>query len=251
MTPAPPPPLAVRLLTHFAGHNEPLVGDLLEEFEHRQSRAWLWRQVVAAGWTYHGQRSSSEQSLDLGLGSTPRSVPLPRTVNLSGIPNAGVGGLGVVALIVLTLLVQASALWVLLPGLVFGVLLGIVMVMRRRIHGLSGPAGPAHSSVLDGVSSIAHREPPNVLMNMSAVEVTGVGGLGLVAFSVYVALVIPELRGLMTVAAIGGALAGLWLVTRRRTRGLSNPNDPAPDSLFHGELGHGGTKDTCNLRFQI
>ena len=41
-----PPHLAVLLLELFAG-NEPLAGDLEEEYRAGRSRTWYWRQVAA------------------------------------------------------------------------------------------------------------------------------------------------------------------------------------------------------------
>jgi hypothetical protein len=45
-----PPSLATWLLKHFVpgGKNEPLEGDLLEDFRRRDSVAWYWRQVFMA-----------------------------------------------------------------------------------------------------------------------------------------------------------------------------------------------------------
>jgi hypothetical protein len=50
MKPASPPAFATWLLEHMVlgGQNEALTGDLLEEFQHRQSDAWYWRQVLGA-----------------------------------------------------------------------------------------------------------------------------------------------------------------------------------------------------------
>ena len=47
MTPQRAPWLAVAVLRHLLGDNEPLLGDLVEDYPHR-SRSWLWRQVVFA-----------------------------------------------------------------------------------------------------------------------------------------------------------------------------------------------------------
>ena len=44
-----PPRLAVLLLELFVG-NEPLAGDLEEEYRAGRSRAWYWRQVAASVW---------------------------------------------------------------------------------------------------------------------------------------------------------------------------------------------------------
>lgn len=50
MTPSRPPDLATWVLEHLmlGGKNEPLAGDLIEEFQRRQSVVWYWRQVGAA-----------------------------------------------------------------------------------------------------------------------------------------------------------------------------------------------------------
>lgn len=50
MRQARPPDLATWMLEHLmlGGKNEPLAGDLIEEFQRRQSAGWYWRQVAAA-----------------------------------------------------------------------------------------------------------------------------------------------------------------------------------------------------------
>jgi hypothetical protein len=49
-TPSKPPVIAAWLLEHLlpGNKNDPLVGDLLEAFKHRRSKAWFWRQVLIA-----------------------------------------------------------------------------------------------------------------------------------------------------------------------------------------------------------
>lgn len=50
MSASKPPTLATWMLEHLTpgGENEALAGDLLEEFQHRHSAAWYWRQVLGA-----------------------------------------------------------------------------------------------------------------------------------------------------------------------------------------------------------
>ncbi|HEX5413420.1 MAG TPA: hypothetical protein VFZ27_16325 [Terriglobia bacterium] len=50
MTPSKPPALASWMLRHLllSNRTEALEGDLLEEFQQRQSVAWYWRQVIGA-----------------------------------------------------------------------------------------------------------------------------------------------------------------------------------------------------------
>jgi hypothetical protein len=44
----PPSTVALAFFDCFVADNEPLKGDLIEEFEARQSQWWLWRQVIGA-----------------------------------------------------------------------------------------------------------------------------------------------------------------------------------------------------------
>lgn len=48
MTTRQTPRLALRLLRRYVPDNEPLAGDILEEFADGRSHLWLWWQVVAA-----------------------------------------------------------------------------------------------------------------------------------------------------------------------------------------------------------
>lgn len=65
----------------------------------------------------------------------------PARINISGIPVAGVGGLGLVAIAVLITMVMPAAWWLMVAGLVGGVVIGAALVAAR--HGLStrGPSG--------------------------------------------------------------------------------------------------------------
>ena len=46
--PIKPPRLALALLQRFVPDDEPLSGDLVEEFQLRRSRTWFWWQVLTA-----------------------------------------------------------------------------------------------------------------------------------------------------------------------------------------------------------
>jgi hypothetical protein len=63
------------------------------------------------------------------------------TINISGISVSGVGGLGLVAMAVLTTFVLPQAWWLVLFGAVGGVLLGVALVLVGRHHTPSGPSG--------------------------------------------------------------------------------------------------------------
>lgn len=138
-----PPTLAVWLLNRFVDENEPLVGDLVEEFDARQSRLWFWRQVLFAILLQVRNRDREVRPLRLIDGRpTIRSVHpktarrnLPRPINLTGSPIHGVGGLGLVAFGALVAAFAPEAWWFLLAVVLGGVLLGVVMVVisRRRM----------------------------------------------------------------------------------------------------------------------
>jgi len=63
------------------------------------------------------------------------------TINMSGIPVAGVGGLGLVATVGLIMYVLPAAWWLVAFGAAGGTLLGIAVVAFRRHHVSSGPSG--------------------------------------------------------------------------------------------------------------
>jgi hypothetical protein len=136
-----PPRLAVVLLEHFAADNEPLVGDLLEEFGVRQSRTWFWRQVLYAlltgSFRHHDARPlrllEEHASLDFAP-LHPRTLP-PAPINLSASPIPDIGGLGLVALGSLVAVVRPEVVWLALPTIAAGVLLGIILVLIRRRSG--------------------------------------------------------------------------------------------------------------------
>jgi hypothetical protein len=62
-------------------------------------------------------------------------------INISGVPVAGVGGLGLVAMAVLVSVVMPAARWAMLAGLAGGVALGVVLVVARRHIKSKGPSG--------------------------------------------------------------------------------------------------------------
>jgi hypothetical protein len=64
-------------------------------------------------------------------------------INISGIPVAGVGGLGLVAMAVLVSVVMPAARWTMVAGLIGGALLAVLLVIVRRHADKRDPAGRA------------------------------------------------------------------------------------------------------------
>jgi hypothetical protein len=150
-----PPRLAVALLNWLLPENEPLIGDLIEEFEHRRSRLWFWRQTIAA--IVLSRRSPRRHTAPLGLSNEPAPVQFEEVhlpVNLSASPLTSVGGLGIVSLGLVVALYRPGAWWFVLAAIAGGGVLGIVKVLRARRrfrqdpqtfllqHGTRPPAGP-------------------------------------------------------------------------------------------------------------
>jgi hypothetical protein len=143
MTRSHPPKLALRLLRRYVPDNDPLVGDLLEEFAVRRSRYWFWRQAFLAILIGSVQPRDREHPLGLTQSqcpSVPDAAPLPRHVNLTASPLPGIGGLGLVALGAIVATARPDAWWIFLPALAGGVLLGLALIVRRRAA--PGAAGP-------------------------------------------------------------------------------------------------------------
>jgi hypothetical protein len=72
----------------------------------------------------------------------------------------------------------------------------------------------------------------DVEINISAIPVAGVGGLGLVAIAVLVAVVMPAAGWLMVTGVAGGGLLGIGLVLARRAADKREPGGRAPAVLF-------------------
>jgi hypothetical protein len=110
------PAIAVTLLELFC-RDEALVGDVLEEFEVRQSRAWLWGQVGVA----------------IMLGLPYGMVRHPRQAPKMAMP---VGPISLVIFCALITIVAPGAWWLIGMGLAAGVLLAVVLaaVTRRRLR---------------------------------------------------------------------------------------------------------------------
>jgi hypothetical protein len=154
MTPLPQPPtLALALLRRVASGNDPLIGDLIEEFQAGRSRGWFWRQVLMAAlprpWR---RRRAAKARLDInvrrpqevaGVLDVPMGIhnaPLEGLMNITAVRASGIGGLGllVVAVLMVVDLPQLQPLMV--SAACGGVVLGTVMILRRRRRGLSGPS---------------------------------------------------------------------------------------------------------------
>lgn len=62
-------------------------------------------------------------------------------INISGIPVAGIGGLGLVAMAVLVSVMMPAARGTMLAGLAGGVVLAVLLVLARRHIKTKGPSG--------------------------------------------------------------------------------------------------------------
>lgn len=141
-----PPRLAVMLLRRFLDDNEPLVGDLLEGFSVRQSRLWLWRQVLVAVAMRAFQ--SCERQFPLGLADRSTFVPSEARrklkpawqINLSASPLPFIGGHGLAALGVHATLVRPEMWWGLLLGVLGGVAIGLTRTIVGRRAAFATPA---------------------------------------------------------------------------------------------------------------
>jgi hypothetical protein len=140
-----PSRLALGLLNRFIPDDEPLAGDLLEEFGRRQSQLWLWRQVLLAILIRSFRKPRDRRPLKLAepgaaleIEEGGRTLP-PKRINLTASPIAGVGGLGLVVLIALVTVVSPQSWWVVLAGVLAGVLFGGLLVLIRRRRTVSAP----------------------------------------------------------------------------------------------------------------
>lgn len=86
----------------------------------------------------------------------------------------------------------------------------------------------------DGGSGDARLEPPSTnIINMARIRVAGVGGLGMVAMAITVAIFVPRIRLTMAIALLlGAALAAVLIKLRRRHGPLGSSNHPGAHSML-------------------
>jgi len=109
---------------------------------------------------------------------------------------------------------------VVVPGVLGGVLLALIF---RRFGG--GPEDAPGDTRLQTASTN--------MINMARIRVSGVGGLGMVAMAVTVAIFVPRIRLTMAIAlGLGALMAAAMIAMRRRDGALPSSNSPGAHSMF-------------------
>ena len=127
-------------------------------------------------------------------------------------------------------------LMILVPGLIGGIVLSLLITRLRR----TTPP-----------TFVPRRleAPSPSLINMSSIKVEGLGGLGMVAAVIAVAIADPRIRLAVIIAGVlGSGLAFVLIRARRSSGGLHSGNDPDGDSLLHLE-DHRLADDTTRKEF--
>jgi hypothetical protein len=144
--------LALWLLGRLAHRNEPLAGDLNEQFRSGRSAAWLWAQTLYAIGTGSFRQPQIPAALNLSQVDpivlewlVSRKLP-PRRVNLSS-PVEGVGGLGMMLMGLLLSTVVPDVWYFVMGGITCGVGLGLMLAYRRR-HRPMAADGEIHKGQL-------------------------------------------------------------------------------------------------------
>jgi hypothetical protein len=145
MTARRSPRVVLWLLERFGPDNEPLAGDLIEQFEMSNSRWWLWRQVLAAVVLAHFDRPREVRPLRLIDREPGAAFVAPpaidhRPINLSASPLPGVGGLSLLVFGALVSIVAPQTWWVVLAAVLGGILLGVLRISLKRPRAHAGYA---------------------------------------------------------------------------------------------------------------
>ena len=112
---------------------------------------------------------------------------------------------------------------ILVPGVIGGIVLSWFITRLRR------------TTPPTFVSKRLEPTSPS-LINMSSIKVEGLGGLGMVAAVIAVAIADPRIRLAVIIAGVlGGGLALLLIRARRSSGGLHSGDGPNGDSLLHLE----------------
>jgi hypothetical protein len=125
---------------------------------------------------------------------------------------------------------------ILVPGVIGGIVLSLFIMRLRR----TTPP-----------TFVAKRLEPTSpsLINMSSIKVEGLGGLGMVAAVIAVAIADPRIRLAIIIAGVlGSALAFFLIRARRSSGGLHSGDGPDGDSLLHLE-NHRPAGETTSKEF--
>ena len=114
---------------------------------------------------------------------------------------------------------------IVVPGLLGGVILALLFA---RFHGAPRASGEVRLA-----------QPSTDLINMARIRVAGVGGLGMVAMSIVVAIFVPRIRLTMIIALALGAVLAAVLIAQRRRRGPWNSQLPGAHSMFPNDAAQG------------
>ena len=135
-----PPRLGLALLERLGTRNEALAGDLVEGFQLTRSRLWFWQQLLWAIVT--GSFRGPSEIRPLRLVASPSWQPAAtdfatsrrrlQTRGLAASPIEGIGGIGLAALILLTVSVRPSALTIVGAGAALGIALGVARIVLGR-----------------------------------------------------------------------------------------------------------------------
>jgi len=139
MTRRQPPRFALALLERLVPGSTCMAGDLIERYEQRASRWGIWGEVLAAiaiEWVHRTDEIRPLRLVDLqpadAIERTRRFGRRGSTINLTGSPVYGIGGLGIAILLPLMTLVMPAAWGLFIASIVVGILLGVVMISMRR-----------------------------------------------------------------------------------------------------------------------
>jgi hypothetical protein len=133
------PRLAHALLNRLALDNEPLAGDLAEEFHRRRSRLWLWQQLAYAFvrqalYAPHPPVALKLEHFDPVVAEwmMQKRLEKKRRVNLTGTGVEGIGGLTMVILGFMVSMVVPAIWWFVVGSMIAGLLCGAALVKFQR-----------------------------------------------------------------------------------------------------------------------
>jgi hypothetical protein len=111
---------------------------------------------------------------------------------------------------------------IIVPGLLGGVLFALLFA---RLHGTPSESEPD-----------TRLAPPSPnLINMARIRVSGLGGLGMLAMSIVVAIFVPRIRVTMAIALVLGAAMAAVLIAQRRRQSPWNSQHPGAHSMLPNE----------------
>lgn len=123
-----------------------------------------------------------------------------------------IGGLCLVLGLLAVAILDFTVAWFVIPAAIGGAATGVLLFLTHRAH-----QAPHLENATDAPASV-----PTGIFNMSSVSPAGIGGLGLIAMALLMAVTYERIGESLALGLAGGMTAAVFLIHYRRRHGIFN-----------------------------